>query len=127
MLWQSRPSNTTAALYADFDQRMRRLEKQLDRVSGVAGRTTADMTRSASDFGEAVLSALGEVTDRFRNRARTVGDEAAHFGSEAARAGAKYGNEALRRLSAEVEHRPLLTLAIAVGVGFLAGMMRRSD
>jgi ElaB/YqjD/DUF883 family membrane-anchored ribosome-binding protein len=45
-------------------------------------------------------------------------DEAAKIGSEAA----KLSNDALRRLSDEVEHRPLVTLAVAVGVGILVGL-----
>ncbi|HMF26015.1 MAG TPA: hypothetical protein VKG24_28370, partial [Pseudolabrys sp.] len=39
---------------------------------------------------------------------------------------AKLGNDALRRLSNEVEHRPLVTLAVAVGVGILVGLASRS-
>ena len=50
---------------------------------------------------------------------QSVGDEAAKIGSEAA----KLGNNALRRLSKEVEHRPLVTLAVAVGVGILVGLV----
>ena len=42
------------------------------------------------------------------------------MGNEAA----KLGNDALRRLSSEVEHRPLVTLAVAVGVGMLIGVAR---
>lgn len=37
-------------------------------------------------------------------------------------AAAKVGNEALRRLSREVQHRPLVTLAVAAGVGILMGL-----
>ena len=48
-----------------------------------------------------------------------MGDEAAKIGSEAA----KLGNDALRCLSKEVEHRPLATLAVAVGVGILVGLV----
>jgi hypothetical protein len=35
-------------------------------------------------------------------------------------------NDALRRLSNEVEHRPLVTVAVAVGVGILVGLASRS-
>jgi ElaB/YqjD/DUF883 family membrane-anchored ribosome-binding protein len=49
-----------------------------------------------------------------------MSDEAAKFGSEAA----KLGNHALHRLSKEVEHRPLVTLVVAVGVGILVGLAR---
>jgi ElaB/YqjD/DUF883 family membrane-anchored ribosome-binding protein len=38
---------------------------------------------------------------------------------------AKLGNDALRRLSNEVEHRPLVTLGVAVGVGILLGLASR--
>jgi hypothetical protein len=39
---------------------------------------------------------------------------------------AKLSNDALHRLSYEVEHRPLVTLAVAVGVGILVGLASRS-
>jgi len=45
-------------------------------------------------------------------------DEAAKLGNSAA----KLGDDVLRRLSQEVEHRPLVTLAVAVGVGILVGL-----
>jgi ElaB/YqjD/DUF883 family membrane-anchored ribosome-binding protein len=51
-----------------------------------------------------------------------AGDEAVRFGNEAARFGAKVGNDALERVASEVEHRPLITLAVAIGVGILIGM-----
>jgi ElaB/YqjD/DUF883 family membrane-anchored ribosome-binding protein len=35
------------------------------------------------------------------------------------------GGDALRRIEDEIGHRPLLTLAIAAGIGFLAGMANR--
>ncbi len=35
--------------------------------------------------------------------------------------GSSYGNSALRRMSAEVEDRPLITLGVALGVGILIG------
>jgi ElaB/YqjD/DUF883 family membrane-anchored ribosome-binding protein len=47
-----------------------------------------------------------------------MGEEATKVGSDAA----KLGNDALRRLSKEVEHRPLVTLAVAVGLGILVGL-----
>ena len=62
----------------------------------------------------------------------SVGGEAARFGQEAARVGheaARMGNDALRRVTNEVEHRPLVMLAVAVGVGLLMGLAaaRRSS
>jgi ElaB/YqjD/DUF883 family membrane-anchored ribosome-binding protein len=34
----------------------------------------------------------------------------------------QFGNDALRRVSKEVEQRPLVTLAVAVSVGLLLGL-----
>ena len=48
-----------------------------------------------------------------------MGDEAAKIGSKAA----KLGNDALRRFSKKVEHRPLFTLAVAIGVEILVGLV----
>ena len=61
------------------------------------------------------------MADRFRGKASAVSDQAGKMGNEAA----KLGNDALRRLSREVEHRPLVTLAVAVGVGILIGVASR--
>ena len=69
--------------------------------------------------GETIASALSSMADQIRGGANSMGDEAAKIGSEAA----KLGNDALRRLSKEVEHRPLVTLAVAVGVGILVGLV----
>jgi hypothetical protein len=48
----------------------------------------------------------------------SLSNEAARFRGEAA----KLANSALSRVTEEIEHRPLLALAIAAGVGFLAGL-----
>ena len=66
-----------------------------------------------------VAAVLSSIADRFRGGANSLGDEAAKIGSEAA----KLGNDALHRLSKEVEHRTLVTLAVAVGVGILVGIL----
>ncbi len=60
---------------------------------------------------------LSNLAGRFAGSAGSVSDEAVNFGNEAT----KFGNVALRRLSQEVEHRPLVTLAVAIGVGVLLG------
>ena len=94
----------------EIERRLRSMEKRLERV-GV--RTSASAAETADHVGETVASALSSMADRFRGGANLMGDEAAKIGSEAA----KLSNDALRRLSKEVEHRPLVTLAVAVGVG----------
>jgi len=94
---------------------LRALERQLERVGSRAAASTA---QAAEGVGETVASALNSMAERLRGGANSMRDEAAKIGSEAA----KLGNDALRRLANEVEHRPLVTLVVAVGVGLLVGL-----
>jgi len=73
---------------------------------------TAEVAERAA---AAVVPVLSSIANRFRGGTHSMSDEAA-----------KLGNDALRRLSNEVEHRPLVTLAVAVGVGILVGLASRS-
>ena len=73
--------------------------------------------QTADHVGDTIASALSGVAERFRSGA--MSEDAARIGDEAVR----LGNDALRRLSREVEHRPLVTLAVAVGVGILVGLI----
>jgi ElaB/YqjD/DUF883 family membrane-anchored ribosome-binding protein len=99
----------------ECERRLRSVERRLERV---VGRTTASAMLTADHVGETIASALSSMADQFREGANSMGEEATKVGSDAA----KHGNEALRRLSKEVEHRPLVTLAVAVGVGILVGL-----
>jgi ElaB/YqjD/DUF883 family membrane-anchored ribosome-binding protein len=106
-----------------LEGRLRSLENEIERVGRKAGRSaSAGMSSAGDQIGEAVASAVSEIVDRFRSGRRLAGDEAVRFGNEAAKFGAKVGNDALERVASEVEHRPLITLAVAIGVGILIGM-----
>jgi hypothetical protein len=87
------------------------------RWSGTSSASAAALPR-APRKPPTIVSALQSMADRVQGKANSVRDEAAKIGSEAA----KLGNHALRRLSSEVEHRPLVTLAVAIGVGILVGL-----
>jgi ElaB/YqjD/DUF883 family membrane-anchored ribosome-binding protein len=115
MFRQSAYSRAISADIGEIDRRLRALERTLERVGG---RVSVGAGQAADRVGESVAAALGHIAERFRNGAGSMGDEAARFGGEAA----KLGNVALRRLTDEVEHRPLVTLAVAVGVGILVGL-----
>jgi ElaB/YqjD/DUF883 family membrane-anchored ribosome-binding protein len=95
---------------------MRSPERRLERARG---RVSASALQSGDQVGEAVASVLDRVADRFRNG--SFEDQAAKIGAEAA----QLGNDALRRLSREVEARPLVALAVAAGVGVLLGVLGR--
>ena len=102
-----------------MDRQLRSLQKRLERVRG---RVSTDAAEGADKFGKAIASMLDEVAERFRDG--SLSDEAAKIGTEAA----KLSNDALRRLSREIEARPLVALAVAIGVGILVGLVsqRRS-
>jgi ElaB/YqjD/DUF883 family membrane-anchored ribosome-binding protein len=110
---QSRNSNGVLPTVREVDRRLRSLEQGLGRAGSRAVSRAAGTT---DQVYETVASVLSSLADRFQGV--SIGDEAAKFGGEAA----KLGNDALRRLSKEVEHRPLVTLAVAVGVGLLLGL-----
>jgi ElaB/YqjD/DUF883 family membrane-anchored ribosome-binding protein len=112
MLRQSGYSRVMLPNVREIERRLRSLEQQLERVGD---RTSASTVEVAARAGAAIAPVLSSIADRFRGGAHSMSDEAA-----------KLGNDALRRLSYEVEHRPLVTLAVAVGVGILVGLASRS-
>jgi ElaB/YqjD/DUF883 family membrane-anchored ribosome-binding protein len=114
---QSGHLRAMSANVGEIERRLRSVERRLERVGG---RASASTLQTADHVGETVAAALSSIADRFRRGANSVSDEAAKFGREAA----KLGNHALHGLSNEVEHRPLVTLVVAVGVGILLGLAR---
>ena len=118
--------------FAEVERRMHHLEQRLNRLGGIASRTAANGVAGAAQaterMGDALVNALGDLVDRFRGGARSLSGEAARFGQDATRFGyeaSKLGGEALRRVSTEVERRPLMMIGVAVGVGLLIGWAGR--
>jgi ElaB/YqjD/DUF883 family membrane-anchored ribosome-binding protein len=103
----------------EIERRLRLLEKSLERIGA---RTSSDARVSASGLGEAIASALFGWADRFRQGANSLGDRSTAFGKDATR----YGAAALSRVSDETGQRPLIALAVALGVGILIGMAAHS-
>jgi ElaB/YqjD/DUF883 family membrane-anchored ribosome-binding protein len=106
-----------------LEGRLHALESELEKMGRKAGRrASAGVSAAGDQIGDAIASAVTEIIDRFRSGRRVAGEEAVRFGNEAAKFGAKVGNDALERVASEVEHRPLVTIAIAIGVGILIGI-----
>jgi ElaB/YqjD/DUF883 family membrane-anchored ribosome-binding protein len=113
----SRHSSYSRALAIDtseIERRLHAIEKRLEKVGGHA-------SANASHAVDRVTEALSELIDKLRGGARSLTDEAAKFGTGAAKA----SNVALHRVGDEVGRRPLVALAIASGIGILLGLSRR--
>lgn len=100
-----------AQLMQDLETRVGRLNTLTKRGATNAANGAASAASDASDF---ISETLSDTLERLRNGAHSAGDEASRLGTDA-----------LKRIEDEVEQRPLLTLAIAAGIGFLAGVAGR--
>jgi len=85
-------------------------------------RASAGLSAAGEQLGDAVAAAVNDLVERLRSGRQIAGDEALRLGSDAARFGAKAGNDALKRVTEEIEYRPLTMLAVAIGIGILIGM-----
>ncbi len=112
-------TRTTKSAAADeiaaIEDLMNDLEKRLRRLSSAAKGEAAGASTDVRDF---VSESLGNIMDRVR-------DSAANMGKSVADESSRVGADAMKRLVDEVEHRPLLMLGIAAGIGFLAGLANR--
>ena len=110
-------SSAFAPNISALEGRLHALEKELEKIGRIAGRrASAGVSAAGDNIGDAIASAVTEIVDRFHGGRRLAGDEAVRFGNEAAKFGAKVGNDALQRVASEVEHPPLVTLSVAIGV-----------
>ena len=119
MFSQSGYSRAMSADLAEIERRLRALEKRLERAGS---RTASGAVQAADRMGDAIASALSDMSDRFRDGSRSVGGGALKLSNDAAKEAAKLGSDALQRLADEVDRRPLTTLAIAAGVGLIVGL-----
>ena len=102
---------STAEEIAAIQELMSDLEKRLRRLTGA---TKREFSGASGDINEFVNDALAGIMHRVRDGASSATDKAAHL-----------GGDAVRKLTDEVEQRPLAMLAIAAGIGFLFGLTRR--
>jgi ElaB/YqjD/DUF883 family membrane-anchored ribosome-binding protein len=87
-------------------------------LSGPLAQLAAYVAASARDARYAVPERISETLSELGT---SVGHGARNVGDQAARA----GRTALHRVEDEITHRPLMALAIAAGIGFLIGAMKR--
>lgn len=96
------------SLISDLETRLRKLNNTVrDEAVGASG--------DVSDF---VSEALAGIMQRVRDSSETFTEDVVE------RAG-RAGTDAFKRIAQEIEHRPLLLLAVAAGLGFALGMARK--
>jgi ElaB/YqjD/DUF883 family membrane-anchored ribosome-binding protein len=110
-------SDDVAAMRAEVDDMIASLEERIGRINAL---TKQGAGHAADGVNELVLNAIsgltGQVADRAKGNARSMSDEVARMGTHA-----------LKRVVREIDQRPLLTVAIAAGIGFLVAMARRPE
>jgi ElaB/YqjD/DUF883 family membrane-anchored ribosome-binding protein len=120
-MFQYRTSNFAPSVAA-IQKHLGAVETELEKIGRMAGRQTSDAAAAASDqIGDAISTILSEMVDRFRKGGQAAGHQAGRLSDQALDLGAKYGSDALRRITSQAEQRPLLTLGVALGIGILIG------
>lgn len=102
-----------ADMQAEVRQLMSDLEDRIERLNLLTKRGAGHAVDGVNDL---VYGAVSGATDRVRDNAQSVTDDVT-----------KMGSQAMRDVAAQIDKRPLLTLAIAAGIGFIAGLARRQD
>jgi ElaB/YqjD/DUF883 family membrane-anchored ribosome-binding protein len=115
MTASSRFTRAISSEVGDIERRLRVLQSGIEKLGARASSNGRD---AADGLSEAVASALSGWADRFRHSASSLGDQSTAFGKDAAR----YGTAALSQISKETEQRPLIAIAVALGVGILIGI-----
>ena len=115
MTASSRYTRAISSEVGDIERRLQTLQNGLEKLRA---RSTANARDTADSLSDALSSALSGWSERFRQGASTLGDQSAALGKDAAR----YGAAALSQISKETEQRPLIAIALALGVGILIGM-----
>jgi len=112
-------SGDVSAMQAEIRNLASDLQDRLARLNGISRSGTAHASEGVQDFIAHTLDSLaGKAVSKLTNR---VQEGASDLTNEATR----MSNKAIKRVSREIDRRPLLTLAIAAGLGYLAGMAMR--
>jgi ElaB/YqjD/DUF883 family membrane-anchored ribosome-binding protein len=91
-----------------------------ERIARLNRLTKQGASHAAEGANDIVLNAIAGLTGRATEQAQagmaSASDEVA-----------KFSTQAVNRFVREIDKRPLLTLAIAAGIGFIAGLARRPE
>ena len=109
-------SGDVSAMQSEIRHLASDLQDRLNRLNKISRQGASHASEGAQGFIADTLDSLAgkavsELTSGVQERVSDFTDEATRM-----------SNKAIKRVSREIDRRPLLTLAIAAGVGYLAGM-----
>jgi ElaB/YqjD/DUF883 family membrane-anchored ribosome-binding protein len=121
----ARPRRRRSRDVSELEQVIRSLENRIaeltssknirSTVSSATNQVGSAVTNASNHVGDMVADTLTEVADKIRGGATSV------------TSAARLGTGAIQRIGNELERRPLMTVAIALGIGFLAGLAGRRE
>lgn len=127
-MFQLRSMDFTDPRVTAIVDHLRAIENELGEIGKKAGRRASAKVSTAGDqIADAIGPILSDLVDRFRRGQRAAADGAANLGDEAMRIGTRIGSDALGRIASQAKQRPLLTIAVAIGVGILIGVASRRN
>lgn len=125
-MFQPRSSDFSDPRVATIVNHLRAIEGELSAIGKKAGRRASANAAAAGDqIADAIAPILSDIAGRFQRGRRAAADSAADLGDEAVKIGTRLGSDAVARLTDHTKQRPLLTLAVAIGVGILIGAAGR--
>jgi hypothetical protein len=124
-MFQPRPKDFDPRLGAIVDH-LRAIEKELRAYSNSSGRrASAEAAAAGGRIAETIGPILNDIAARFRKGQQVAFDQASTLGNQAVKIGTKAGGNAVERITGQTKQRPLLVLAVAIGVGILIGAAAR--
>jgi hypothetical protein len=127
MMFQHRASQFDPRVAA-IAGHLRAIENELGSLGKSAGRrASSGVSNAGNQIVEAIWPILNEIGDSFRRGQGVAVDQAASFGNEAVKRGTQMGSDALGQIADHARRRPLITLAVAIGVGALIGAVARRN
>jgi len=127
-MFQPRSSNFADPRVTAIVDHLQAIERELAVIGRKAGRQASANASAAGDLiSDTIGPILNDIADRFWRGQRTAVEGAADLGNQAVRIGSRVGSDALDRIASQAKQRPLLTLAVAIGVGVLIGAAGRRN
>jgi ElaB/YqjD/DUF883 family membrane-anchored ribosome-binding protein len=84
-------------------------------ISGATDQVGSAVSKASGHVGDMAADMLIDAVDRLRGSATSV------------TGAARVGTGAMQKIGNELERRPFMTVAIALGIGFLAGLAGRRE